>query len=1049
MELFLKYFKATAGTLDFQSRNSKSQVPSSKQTPGLNDQKIGNSPRIAAVQGYQWHVLNKSENWITRGVRSEYAGSYVIERSGQEIYGGLKHISGAVYLIRKDVLDEVGWETSITEDYELTLKLYEKGYKVVYTPYIQAPAECVSTLKRLIRQRMRWAEGHSHNVRKMFGRLMFGRWEEIGTNNPAFANDRITNYSNYSKQAPSTNDKIGKLGIGNSLDQLEIRNLQKKFIPSPLTLSEKLEFAYNAPYYLQAFFFLIGTISWLISETIFKTSLPFWSQLWGWSLVLTNMLALPLMNSVGLFLEESEEKDYGGILSFIVLSYIVVPFQAYASVKGFLEHEEGTWFRTPKTGRITDIFTRGRFYRFISGILPRRAEQVVNSQLSVATNYISLATANNRFDKGDMISSNKTKIRWVGKVTFVFSLIATLITYQTVILDYQGRLEGPANILNGRQASLSSSKKVFSSAENPRFTLSLKNKKVKSTSIFRRSTIYAAQKDSIDVDVYYLDRRADLPVEIKRKDDNIYDIEIGNKDNLSPGVYNLVVKGTTLGDEFEVEKKFSWGVLAFNTTKSVYEPGERIKMGVGVVDDAGRTICDAKVNLFITVPSEGKTYELSTNNGLLRQSGECLRDSITNKADYEAEFTARSVEETYSVLLEAESYNGKKSVEESIVIRDNLPFIVERVSYPTRIYPPVSYPVKLKIVANQDFEGSIIESFPNSEFVVYEVGEGGERKENKIVWKVNLRKGETYELDYTLGFPMISPAFYLIGPLTFVESEKMIFREEKPWQVAADSITFQELDSGVIESSTATITSVTTATNSTAVNNHLYLAVVTTKGNRSVDSVSGLGLSWSLVDSQCGDRQQTNLAVFKALGSPSGDGAVTANLNGGTAYSGGATIGVYRYSGVDIASPIGNTEKANTGGVGASAGVCDTTGTDTNSYSFSTLDTSQANSMVFSAASNRTRTHTEGTNYNERGDFRTGSSGDSAAQAVQDQIFASQTTNLTVDGTWSGVVDWAVVAIEIKTPENLLLLTLLSPVLFIKLKSIKKRKKGLKKSKKD
>src|SRR3990170_2856279 len=51
--------------------------------------------RIAAVQGYQWHVLNKSENWITRGVRTEYAGSYVIERSGEEIYGGVKQMAGS------------------------------------------------------------------------------------------------------------------------------------------------------------------------------------------------------------------------------------------------------------------------------------------------------------------------------------------------------------------------------------------------------------------------------------------------------------------------------------------------------------------------------------------------------------------------------------------------------------------------------------------------------------------------------------------------------------------------------------------------------------------------------------------------------------------------------------------------------------------------------------------------------------------------------------------------------------------------------------------
>ena len=296
---------------------------------------IQKDSKVAAVQGYQWHVLNKSENWITRGVRSEYSGSYVIERAGAEIYGGLKQISGAVYMIKKSVLSQIGWGTSITEDFELTLKLYDAGYKVAYTPYIQAPAECVSTIKRMVRQRMRWAEGHSFNIKKMFKKLM-------------------------------TNPN--------------------------LTGAEKFEFLYLSPYYLQAFFFLIGTICWLISETVLRVKLPFWTELWGWSLVLTNMISLPLLNAVGLFLEESEQKDYSGIPSFIALSYIVVPFQAYAALKGFFEKEEGGWFRTPKTGRITDTFTRGKFMRFIQGILPGRTPVLEE-------NYLILTTANNRFDK--------------------------------------------------------------------------------------------------------------------------------------------------------------------------------------------------------------------------------------------------------------------------------------------------------------------------------------------------------------------------------------------------------------------------------------------------------------------------------------------------------------------------------------------------------------------------------------------------------------------------------------------------------------------------
>jgi cellulose synthase/poly-beta-1,6-N-acetylglucosamine synthase-like glycosyltransferase len=355
---FLKYFQAMMGSL---------QPESIKQSP------------VAAVQGYQWHILNKSENWITKGVRSEYAGSYVIERSGAEVYQGLKQISGSVYMIRRDVLSSLGWGTSITEDFELTLRLYEQGYKVAYTPYIQTPAEAVSTIKRLIRQRMRWAEGHSFNVKRRFGKLLF----------------------------------------------------------SPkLTFSEKLEFLYLSPYYLQAFFFLLGTFCWFSAEMVFQTRLPFWTEAWGWSLVLTNLFALPLMNLVGLFMESSSERDYLGLFSFLLLSYIVAPFQAFAAVKGFLETEEGPWFRTPKTGRITDSFVPGRFYGFLKGLfgLPTPvANQVASSLFSPTTQAAFLPLIPGFAFGSPPLSGRKPKgMRFKGKAILALFLICVmLLNYAT------------------------------------------------------------------------------------------------------------------------------------------------------------------------------------------------------------------------------------------------------------------------------------------------------------------------------------------------------------------------------------------------------------------------------------------------------------------------------------------------------------------------------------------------------------------------------------------------------------------------------------------
>src|SRR3989344_2008686 len=370
--------------------------------------------RIAAVQGYQWHVLNKSENWKTGGVRTESAGSYVIELSGEEIYQGLKQIAGSVYCIRADVLRAFGWGTSITEDFELTLRLYEAGYKIAFTPYIQAPAEAVSTVRRLIRQRMRWAEGASFNVKVMLSRMLFGKWE-VRSENMDNEVGNETEPSNLSPQNPASH-----------LQPLTSR----QWVPSRLTPAEKLEFAYLAPYYLQAAFLVVGTLSWFLSEAVFQTRLPFWTAAFGWSLVFTNLLSLPLMNIIGLFLEESDERDYIGILSFIALSYIVVPFQAYAAIKGFLEREEGPWFRTPKTGLITDVLDRSGFSKFFGNIFGRPAgvptlpagRQVTADGGRLALN---LASAYNPLHGN--ISIRPRYVRWVGNLALAVIIAITVL----------------------------------------------------------------------------------------------------------------------------------------------------------------------------------------------------------------------------------------------------------------------------------------------------------------------------------------------------------------------------------------------------------------------------------------------------------------------------------------------------------------------------------------------------------------------------------------------------------------------------------------------
>jgi len=48
--------------------------------------------------------------------------------------------------------------------------------------------------------------------------------------------------------------------------------------------------------------------------------------------------------------------------------------------------------------------------------------------------------------------------------------------------------------------------------------------------------------------------------------------------NLKPGMYHLSLQLRTIEGVVNVEQDFSWGVIAVNTNKSIYKPGETAKL---------------------------------------------------------------------------------------------------------------------------------------------------------------------------------------------------------------------------------------------------------------------------------------------------------------------------------------------------------------------------------------------------------------------------------------------------------------------------------------
>lgn len=58
-----------------------------------------------------------------------------------------------------------------------------------------------------------------------------------------------------------------------------------------------------------------------------------------------------------------------------------------------------------------------------------------------------------------------------------------------------------------------------------------------------------------------------------------------------------------------------------------------------------------------------------------------------------------------------------------------------------------------------------------------------------IVWNVDVKKGGTLNLSYSFVAPSVSPQFYTLGPLSFVENNLVVFQEARVWQIAADATT--------------------------------------------------------------------------------------------------------------------------------------------------------------------------------------------------------------------------------------------------------------------
>lgn len=128
---------------------------------------LNSNPRLAAVTG-KFRAYNKNRNLLTRLINIEGIAFQWIIQAGRWFFLKISLLPGTNFIIRKSVIDEVGgWdEEALTEDTELTFRLYQHGYIIKFVPDAVTREQEPERLSTWIRQRTRWARGNNYIISK-------------------------------------------------------------------------------------------------------------------------------------------------------------------------------------------------------------------------------------------------------------------------------------------------------------------------------------------------------------------------------------------------------------------------------------------------------------------------------------------------------------------------------------------------------------------------------------------------------------------------------------------------------------------------------------------------------------------------------------------------------------------------------------------------------------------------------------------------------------------------------------------------------------------
>ena len=120
-------------------------------------------PLVGGVSG---QVLSKKKNWLTCVRQIQYLIGQDLYKRGMGVSNTIFVIPGCAGIVRRRLF-HASFDT-VTEDMDMTLRINERGYKILYAPNVKVYTTDPTNLSSYFRQITRWHSGYFQNLKKHF-----------------------------------------------------------------------------------------------------------------------------------------------------------------------------------------------------------------------------------------------------------------------------------------------------------------------------------------------------------------------------------------------------------------------------------------------------------------------------------------------------------------------------------------------------------------------------------------------------------------------------------------------------------------------------------------------------------------------------------------------------------------------------------------------------------------------------------------------------------------------------------------------------------------